>query len=45
MGTEHALATFCTGVSSVSYHPVNEREKVAVPMARFTLACQDHARD
>ena len=31
-GTEHALATFCTGISFMSYHPVNEREKVAVPV-------------
>ena len=32
-GTEHALATFCTDFSSVSYRPVNEREQVAVPVA------------
>ena len=44
-GTEHALAMFCTGVLSVSYHPVNEREQVAIPVARFTSACRDRTHD
>ena len=43
--TEHMLATLCTGVSSMSCHLVNEREKVAIPVARFTSTCRDHARD
>ena len=44
-GTEHVPATFCTGVSSVSCHLMNEREHIAVPVAQFTSTCRDHARD
>ena len=45
MGTEHVISTFCTGVSSVSYHPVKEHAQVIVPVARFTSTHWDRARD
>ena len=34
-----------TRCSSVSHYTANEREQVAVPVARFTSACRGHAYD